>query len=317
MKPWKLTDESILGLAQQPLIHWNFTHCEQITNLALEFLAETKEEMVSLDIRFCRNITDKGLLKLVNLNRLQELKIDYVRYITSSGLVQTTQRCPHLKKLSISHCVIDNLEEVLQPLPGLIALDVRGLQTRKVSSSQHHQDSDINLVCISSTCPNLESLSLADVQLTEVIDGLLASLPKLRHLDLDECMIGVQTIQHVGELKHLTEFSMIRAPSDIVAPMMQMLMEKRDGKLTSFNMARCQKGQWGSRLKFESLPDFIRIMAPSLKYLNLDQTFDSLTREVLETINEHCNLEELSVVNNPSVDASGIRACHPNWRIST
>lgn len=130
-------------------------------------------------------------------------------------------------------------------------------------------------------------------------------------------MMGVQTIQNIGKLEHLTEFSMIEAPSTIITPMLQTLMEKRDGKLTSFSMNRCRKGPWASGVKFESLPDFIRIMAPSLKYLDLGLIWDSLTPEVLQTINEYCNLDELCVVNTPVPDVSAIRTRHPNWKIST
>lgn len=144
--------------------------------------------MVSLDIRFCRNITDEGLSKLTKLSRLQDLKVDHLRKITSAGLAQTTQKCPNLKKLSMANCLIDNLEIVLKPLSNLIALDVRSLFGLK-TSSWDYKSVDENLACISSLCPNLESLSLANVKSMPIIDELVASLPKVDCIFNEELIV--------------------------------------------------------------------------------------------------------------------------------
>jgi hypothetical protein len=85
------------------------------------------KNLTSLDLRGCRNITDKGIEALKNLPNLTSLDLGECRNITDKG-IEALKNLPNLTSLDLRECrnITDKGIEALKNLPNLTSLDLRG-----------------------------------------------------------------------------------------------------------------------------------------------------------------------------------------------
>ena len=123
----------------------------------------------SLDISYCRHVTQDALLKLLSLY-YTELNVSYVPAVNDVVLAQLQTRCEFLTSLRIAHTSITDagFEKVLQHCSQLQFLDI----------SNSASLTDATLLHCSTYTPKLRSIVLDNDMITDLgVSSLLCALP--------------------------------------------------------------------------------------------------------------------------------------------
>ena len=186
----ELTDAEMDDLVSQ-IQNVNTLHlgsCE-ITDAGLEKLA-TLENLASLKLSDCNNVTGDGL---ANLSRLTVLKVEDCHNITGDGF----SKLEHLKELDISNC--DQLRRLrIAPLKSLTTLRIHGCNSLTGADLSELQD-----------LPNLTRFELTWCR--KIVDSelqVVKALPHITHLNVtfeDEVAdAGFTDITDLQNLKSLS-----------------------------------------------------------------------------------------------------------------
>ena len=100
----KITDDGLLGLSENcnDLKSLHISECGNITDTGMIAIIN-KCNLQSLDIGWCESITDSSILQISNkCDQLQELNIASCNNITDTSLIEIGKNCIHLKSLNIS-----------------------------------------------------------------------------------------------------------------------------------------------------------------------------------------------------------------------
>ena len=100
----KITDQGLAQLVLPQLTNLNLTGPkEDITDLGLFFLMKNCPNLTSLNVSFCKKITDKGLERL-SLSKLTSLDLQQCEEVTDVGLGFLARNHPNLRLLNIYDC---------------------------------------------------------------------------------------------------------------------------------------------------------------------------------------------------------------------
>jgi hypothetical protein len=120
------------GLTLVNLLVLNLEGCVQIDDVALDglLLAAGGRQLVSLDLRHCHRVTDRGVAALCHgASRLQHLNLSHVVRLTDRGLFSIADKLKDLRSLDASFCVALTRLGTVQAatsLPLLSELRLRG-----------------------------------------------------------------------------------------------------------------------------------------------------------------------------------------------
>eukprot|EP01122_Echinamoeba_exundans_P008337 TRINITY_DN274_c0_g1_i5.p1 TRINITY_DN274_c0_g1~~TRINITY_DN274_c0_g1_i5.p1 ORF type:complete len:434 (-),score=19.70 TRINITY_DN274_c0_g1_i5:83-1384(-) len=191
------------------LINFNFCACYQFNSECLRVLAESCPNTVCLDVSSCFGVLDNvcDALYIARLKMLKRLSVRYLN-VTDESMRLIAQGCTKLEYLNTGYCerlsdlslayVADHCSEMKSVnLWRCCGLTERGVKVllrgcRMIRSLDiscwGNEISDELLKWIPSNAPNLDRLQLQEsVAVTDVGIAALATLPKLRHLDIYRC----------------------------------------------------------------------------------------------------------------------------------
>lgn len=154
----------------------------------------------SLDVRYCRGISNASILLLESLKHLQELRVGFCGGVTDEGLSYIGMHHRFLTHLDVSGCDKISTTSVLATLKHLRILRLRNCSMSNDSIASLEGLADVLVELDVSFCSNITGRGLARIADT---------FPHLRYLSMDWCEgITDEGLEHVGKLKRLVSVSM-------------------------------------------------------------------------------------------------------------
>ncbi|CBK22062.2 uncharacterized protein [Blastocystis hominis] len=154
------------------------SRCSQLSGEFVVSVVKNCRKLRSLDISYCRHVTQDALLKLLSLF-YTELNVSYVPAVNDVVLRQLQSRCEFLVSLQIAHTSItdEGFKGVLQRCPQLQHLDI----------SNSAQLTDATLCHCALYTPRLQSIILDNNSITDLGVTCLLSGLSLRLLSVAFC----------------------------------------------------------------------------------------------------------------------------------
>src|SRR5580700_6605674 len=228
----RIGDHGLRLLKDAPAIaDLNLRYAELITDQGISAL-KTWKRLKRLDLEGTK-VTDSTLRHLSALTSLEELNIGFV-LVTDAGLEALTS-LTNLRELNLGgNKLTDAGLQALRQLPGLTFLDLGGAQR-----------TDSGLWSVSVTQPGLEAI---------------ATLKNLRHLRLEETLIGargLETIKGLSRLERLDLHDCARIGDDAIPILAAMPM------LHSLDLTGAKVTAAGLETLRRAKPDCVILLAPS------------------------------------------------------
>ena len=163
------------------LQYLDLTLCVNVTDEALDNIADRCPNLLELNLSSCEGITDKGLTCLVKKCRnIQSLYLYRCIRITDDAIVQVANHCRSLKKLSLRNCNITDYS-ILQ-----LTKHCHEITDLDLSSCDKLTDESISQISVG--LPLLESLSLEEISLlTDNSISTLLACSRIHTLKLAYC----------------------------------------------------------------------------------------------------------------------------------
>lgn len=184
-------------LRNPKLLHLNMPSMQQVSNATLKIVAAHCRNIELLNINWCTNCDNRGLLKVVqSCPNLTDLRISEVRGLDDTELALELYKRNNLERLIMAGCdslTDDALEIMVQGVePKVDILTDRVIvpprRWRHLDISECRQLTDRGVKALAHNVPFIEGLKLCKVSgLTD--DGLLdvmSSMDRLTHLELEE-----------------------------------------------------------------------------------------------------------------------------------
>lgn len=181
------------------LVRLNLTGLTAVSNRSCRVIAESCPQLRTLNISWCSKVDERGLESLIRgCPRLEDLRVGEVRGLGSPALARAIFQTNRLERLLLPGCT-DLTDEALCLMmhgtmdPERDVLTGRPLvpsrRLRHLDLSRCTQLTDEGVQCLGGgTVPDLEGLQLSGCRaLTDdALEPVLASTPKLTHLELEE-----------------------------------------------------------------------------------------------------------------------------------
>ena len=184
-------------LKNRRLVHINLCGMKALTNTALRIIAQSCQQLESLNISWCPAVDTRGLGRIVqSCSKLKDLRAGEVRGFDDQGFLFEVFKRNTLEKLALSHCMdlddeglqmlIQGTDPELDPLTGRAVVEPRKL--RHLDLSRCNQLTDKGVKVLTYNVPKLCGLQLSHCgELTDdAVGGILESTPLLTHLDIEE-----------------------------------------------------------------------------------------------------------------------------------
>ncbi|KAF7593932.1 cysteinyl-tRNA synthetase [Aspergillus hancockii] len=249
----KLANNKLTGL---PSSFGNFAYLRSLNissnnfRVFPEFLCNLKG-LVDLDISF-NNIAELPCIgKLTTLERIW-----MTNNVLRGPLDESFKYLVNLKEIDARFNEITNIDNLSQ-LPRLEQLQIGHNAISKFRGSFpklrtfHLNHCPITQFDIDAPIPTLTSLNIASAKLVQFRDSLFENLPNLGKLILDKNHF-VSMSSHIGKLRRLEHFSMIKNPLDALPPTIGCLTDLRYLNLRECNLSRLPPEIWHC-LKLETL----------------------------------------------------------------
>lgn len=208
---WLTSDSLIRLLSQNPkLKHLNISALNTVDDGVLQTITAFCVSLESINISYCQYVTEPAVNSLVQgLQQMQDLRIGECRI--SQDTVSIINSLKNLKRLCLAGCTDLEDDWVRTLLYGELPYGVIVPETRFKSSLQHldlsrcrHLSSEC-LKYLHWVLPDLQKLELAG--LTALADTdlsrLLDTLPRLTHIDLEDCSISDSTLFALARCQQL------------------------------------------------------------------------------------------------------------------
>jgi len=184
-------------LRNPKLLHLNMPSMSQVSNATLKIIAAHCRNLELLNINWCTNCDNRGLLKVIqSCPNLTDLRASEVRGLDDPELALELYNRNNVERLILAGCeslTDESLEIMVRGVnPKVDILTDRVMvpprRWRHLDISECHQLTDRGLKALAHNVPFIEGLKLCkDASLTD--DGLLdlmSSMPRLTHLELEE-----------------------------------------------------------------------------------------------------------------------------------
>jgi hypothetical protein len=128
----------------------------QLTDHALQSIAEHCTGLQSLSLKYCKEITDTGVITISeHCTNLKSLHVYYSIHITDDSLISVSTYCTGLQLLNLSNC---------------------------------HQIKDASIISISTHCKGLKRCIFSYTAITDAsLIGIAKNCTRLQHLNTDGC----------------------------------------------------------------------------------------------------------------------------------
>jgi hypothetical protein len=166
-----------------------------IVTIPTGFLARTGQQLLSLDLDSCSNISDTVMHQLLQtFPRLEEISLSECFSISDTTLAFLVQHCPRINTLNL------NLTRISDAGLAILAQACRAL---KQVDLHELVITDSGVCRLAEGCPDLEQISFRGAEITDAAFlSLLRHCPQLRRLDLKSCDTitgdGLSRL-HIGE----------------------------------------------------------------------------------------------------------------------
>lgn len=175
-----------LGGGLPSLQSLDVSYCRKLTDKGLKRVAEGCHDMRKLQLAGCRLITDMALQSLSqNCHSLEELGLDGCTSITDFGITELVKGCKKIKFLDISKCSNVGDEGVSRVAKACSS----NLRTLKLLDCYKVKDN--SMVSLATYCKNLETLVISGCR--DISDKAMKSLASacgnsLKNLRMDWCL---------------------------------------------------------------------------------------------------------------------------------
>lgn len=171
----------IPGLLQLEIL--DLQDCQRIKDDSLFNISETLTHLKCLNLNFCNEITDHGLLHLSCMPSLQGLSLRLCSNIGDLGIAHLAASSnTQLTSLDVSFCDHITDHSLISISQGIFQLRSLGLSACPIT--------DVGISTLVQTTSNLRAFHLGQCTLLsdKCIDSISKQLPSLEHLDLYGCL---------------------------------------------------------------------------------------------------------------------------------
>lgn len=182
---FNITDKAIETLSEErkSTLQKLYVDGEQLTDRSYHAIGQCKD-LVAFSVSFADGMTDKALLSIRELNKLNHLKIARGLELSNAeiGCFFNRKMLSDLTYLNIGHC--NNLED-----GGIQAVAASCTKLKTLELDWCWSISDVGIEAIATMCKDLQHLSLIGlVLITDVcLESYLKRLPYLVFLDIQQC----------------------------------------------------------------------------------------------------------------------------------
>ncbi|GBG77547.1 hypothetical protein CBR_g23992 [Chara braunii] len=203
----RLTDPPVYELIQcHPALVELCLDAAPITNTCLEAIGQNCPRLRILSVKFCKKLTEKGLISLRNCRWLESLNLGQTNGVTDTSVSALCSHLPRLKSLVLNYGLLsDNALRAIArcsemqdlALHGCSHVTSNGLRTLAsgcprlrflcLSNCEHITDSGV--VAIAKACPFLLKVRLDGCRLLSnpSVRALAQHAPRLRDLSMQHC----------------------------------------------------------------------------------------------------------------------------------
>ncbi|KAK5072194.1 hypothetical protein LTR64_004027 [Lithohypha guttulata] len=208
-------------LRNPKLLHLNMPSMQQVSNATLKIIAAHCRNIEYLNINWCTNCDNRGLLKVVqSCPNLTDLRVSEVRGLDDTELALEMFRRNNLERLIMAGCdsltdeVLEIMVQGVDPQVDVLTdrVTVPPRRWRHLDVSECRQLTDRGVRALAHNVPFLEGLKLCKVSsLTDdALLDVMSSVNRLTHLELEE-------------LEHLTNEVLIRLAKSPAAKTLEHL----------------------------------------------------------------------------------------------
>eukprot|EP00939_MAST-03C_sp_MAST-3C-sp1_P001877 g1877.t1 len=176
---------------------------ESVGDDEVKVIASSCPNLRVADFDFCSKITDEGIAHVgKSCPALEVIQLQECDLITDGGVKELVSRCPKLTRINIKECdkITDAALSLLGSLKNLRELDVQDcdlISNNGLSALKQLTSLNLNYCCeitdkgleiVANQCPNLLSISLTELQVSDQgIRGLVEKCKKLQRVCLYQC----------------------------------------------------------------------------------------------------------------------------------
>nr|XP_040567099.1 F-box/LRR-repeat protein 7-like [Lepeophtheirus salmonis] len=295
-----------------------------------------KLSIVKIFLNGCRRLTDRGLAIVARrCPGLKELEIQYCINITNGGLMDLVSKCHLLDHLDVTGCQMISTISVHQPPPSPRTLVTNfppqpqrrqlNIQYLDISDCVSLEDSGLKMIvescpqltylflrrcsnitdagikAVSSYCLCLRELSISDcIRVTDFSLYELAKLgPNLRYLSVAKCdRISDSGIKQLARLCYKLRYLNLRGCESISDSALEVI-SRSCTRLRSLDVGKCDITDGGLRLLAEH--------CPNLKKLSI-KSCEMVGDKGIQTVAYYCRgLQQLNIQDSP-VTLDGYRS---------
>ena len=152
----QVTDHALQSIAEHctGLQSLTLRSCREITDTGLIIISEYCPNLISLKIDNCDQITDTSIISIsTHCTELQSLHLDSCPHLTDASIISISTYCTGLQSLTLSRCRLITDASIIS-----ISTHCSGLQSLHIENC--HQITDASIISISTHCTGLQSIDL-------------------------------------------------------------------------------------------------------------------------------------------------------------
>lgn len=202
----QISDESLSALvvANPEIMELRLRNCEKVSDDTIIAMAKTcGKNLRALDLSWCGNITDRALLEGISPHcpNLTSLALNGCKRLTDISIISLLGSCPTIMSLSLAHLpfITDRiLTSMAEKLSKLVILSLNGCVEVR----------DDSIISLAQHCPNLQSLSLFSLAITDnAVAKVSEGCKNLTSLSISGCRLvtdeGATKIAQLVKLQSL------------------------------------------------------------------------------------------------------------------
>jgi len=168
----QITDQALQSIAQHctRLKSLHLQYCDQITDAGIISISSHCTGLQSLNLEGCSQITDTSIISIsTHYSRLQSLNLFGCRHLTDASMLSISTHCNMLKFLDLDFC--HQISDA-----GIISISTHCTGVQSLDLGWCTQITDASIISISIHCSGLQSLNLGDCH--QITDASIISISK-------------------------------------------------------------------------------------------------------------------------------------------